>query len=97
MPHEIFDKIKRWQTLELVMLRNLLQHEIQRRMECALIGRPHNEEEIRAYDEKEKNRQAVQRSDLERGSGTLVATDRQDSLRKPEKPKEGPSGSDLRG
>ncbi len=40
------------ETVELCMLRNRLHREVHRRMNCALIGKRHTPEEIKAYDEK---------------------------------------------
>ena len=54
MLEELLRKIKDRPTLEVVMLRNLLHHEIERRLDCAMIGVPHTEREIEAHDEKTK-------------------------------------------
>lgn len=41
MPHETFAKFRTRNTIELVMLRNLLQREIRRRFDLALDRHPH--------------------------------------------------------
>lgn len=89
MPHETFAKIKGWQTLDLVMLRNLLHREIHRRIECVIIGKGHTEEEIKAYDEKAEAAQARERGDI-RSDSMAMAPARQSASETAQEPKEGP-------
>ena len=87
MVKSLFLELKRWPTLEIVMLRNLLHHEIERRLDCAMIGVPHTEREIEAHDEKTKAAQAVPGCDMERGAVEMASAD-QDALREAQEPKE---------
>jgi hypothetical protein len=50
MPHETFAQIKAWKTLDLAVLRSLITREMHRRMDCILIGKPHEADSTQKKD-----------------------------------------------
>lgn len=70
--NDTFLSIKGWETVEIALLRALLNRELHRRMGAVMVGRAHTEEEIKVHDEKAAApTQAAQGGRLEPGAEAM--------------------------